>query len=238
MSTSDKNDILSVLYEAIPAGNKQGEDIFTFGSVYVAASTSEGNIGVCATLGVTVPCFNPAYFNIDRVADRVALNALINARVNYSVLYDGAADIFDVVDFTRYQSIVMIGYFRSLVDKLSSSGVETFIFDLNQHDVPVMPMKLQQEYLGRADCVIVSSTSISNGTFNGLIVNTPASTNVYMLGPSTPMCDVMFSYPQVKGLFGSVFEPHDQKTIQIIAAGGGTRQFKTCMRKVYRLRHE
>ncbi|NLI87792.1 MAG: hypothetical protein GX439_06045 [Bacteroidales bacterium] len=61
-----------------------------------------------------------------------------------------------------------------------------------------------------------SSTSISNGTFNGLIVNTPASTNVYMLGPSTPMCDVMFSYPQVKGLFGSVFEPHDQKTFKLL----------------------
>jgi uncharacterized protein (DUF4213/DUF364 family) len=235
---SDKNDVLSVLYEAIPAGNKQEEDIFTFGSVYVAASTREGNIGVCATLGITVPCFNPISFDIDRVADRVALNALINARVNYSVLYDGAADIFDVVDFARYQSIVMIGYFRSLAGKLDSCGIRPTIFDLNQQDVPVMPMELQQEYLGRADCLIVSSTSISNGTFNGLISNTPASADVYMLGPSTPMCDAMFSYPQVKGLFGSVFEPHDEKTIQIIAAGGGTRQFKTCMRKVYRLRQE
>lgn len=130
----------------------------------------------------------------------------------------------------------MIGYFGSLVKKFENKNVAINAFDLDQLEVPVLPIQQQAEYLQKSDCVIVTSTSIANGTLSGIVDNTPQTSDIFLLGPSTPMDDTFFECPQVKGLFGSIFEPNDNVTLDIISNGGGTRQFIQYMRKVYKVR--
>lgn len=230
------SDILKDLFDKANSSSILDNIKLTCGSKYIAATTTNGNIGVCATLGVSVDpiCNNNIDFKL--VNNRIVANALVNSVVNYGCKIDGNGDIFDAVNFDCYRSIVMIGYFGPLVNKFMGRDIALNIFDIDQREVPVIPMERQTEYLGKADCVILTSTSISNNTFDGIVRNTPHSTDIFLLGPSTPMDDILFGYPNIKGLFGSVFKPFDESTLRVIAEGGGTCIFKQYMDKVYRLR--
>lgn len=230
------SDILADLFDKVKISNHIDSLEFIFGSKYVAATAENGNIGVSATLGVEVESVDIKNLNFDKVNDRIIANALVNAFVNYSSTLKGNGDIFDVVNFDKYRNIVMIGYFGSLAKKFENKNISINAFDLDQLEMPILPINKQTEYLEKSDCVIVTSTSIANGTFSGIINNTPLSSDIYLLGPSTPMDDTFFEYPQVKGLFGSTFVPNDNNTLDIISNGGGTRQFIQNMQKVYKLR--
>lgn len=230
-----KNDILINLFDKFKLNNNIGDKRLIVGDKYVA-SINEGKIGVCATLGVDVNDVDLNSPKFDLVRDRIAVNALVNSYSNYTNKIDGAGDIFQVVDFNKYSSIVMIGYFSSLAKKFEGKNIELNVFDLNQHEMPVLPMDKQAEYLSKADCIILTSTSISNNTFGGIVENSSKLADLFLLGPSTPMDDLLFEYPQVKGLFGSLFKPFDNNPLQIISEGGGTRQFMQYMEKVYKIR--
>ncbi len=230
------SDILVDLFDKVKVSNALESVELIFGAKYVAAIAENGNIGVSATLGVEEDSVNIKNLNFDKVNDRIIVNALVNAFVNYNSTLKGNGDIFEVVNFDKYRNIVMIGYFGSLVKKFECKNIAINAFDLDQLEMPVLPIERQAEYLQKSDCVIVTSTSIANGTFAGIIENTPFESDVYMLGPSTPMDDLFFNYPQVKGLFGSTFRPNDNDTLNIISSGGGTRQFIQYMQKVYKVR--
>lgn len=229
------SDILSQLFvkadNIFPISNTR----FTIGEKYVAALGMNGQIGVCATLGKKNWQAGDKGIDLSQQEHRVLVNAYVNSVLNYKAAIDGSGDIFEVVEFRRYNHIVMIGYFGSLVQKLLNIGIKPFTFDLDQHEAPVLPMELQQEHLYLADCVILTSTSLSNATFEGIISSIPKSCSVFMLGPSTPLDDLMFTIPQVKGLFGSIFPLHHHETLNLIAQGNGTRGFMHNMAKVYRL---
>jgi len=233
---TDNNDILEQLFEKAKSVNPPSDAHFTFGEKYVAALNGMGQIGVCATLGKKVNQTSLDNFDLGKVECRVAANAFANATLNYLVEPDGNGDIFDMVDFGGYTNLVMIGYFGSLVKKLQYKGVKPLVFDIDQHEAPVLPMKKQHEYLTVADCVILTSTSLSNGTFNGIVKTVSPQCSIYMLGPSTPLDDLMFTIPQVKGLFGSIFPINNTETLNLIAQGYGTRGFMHTMRKIYRIR--
>lgn len=228
-------DILRSLFEKANHLCPYHETSFTFGEKYVAAISKEGNIGVCATLNARVNPNDTLSINFSNQANRVIINAYVNSVLNYRNHLDGAGDIFDTVDFSTYSIVVMIGYFGSLVEKLKGKGVFPSVFDIDQNEVPVLPMAEQAKYLSKADCIILSSTSIGNSTFGGIVDATPSNCSIFMLGPSTPLDDLMFNIPKVKGVFGSTFPPNHTETLNLIAQGYGTRGFMHNMQKVYRI---
>ncbi|MEW5844657.1 MAG: DUF364 domain-containing protein [Bacteroidota bacterium] len=232
----DNYDILEQLFEKAKGIKPISDAQFTFGEKYVAAMINGGQIGVCATLNVKVHQSHISNIDFSKAEYRVVANAFANASLNYLSKPDGYGDIFDVVDFTRFANPVMIGYFGSLVQKLQGKGVSPVVFDIDQHDAPVLPMEKQHEYLTQADCVILTSTSLGNGTFGGIAKAVSPKCSIYMLGPSTPLDDLMFTIPQVKGLFGSIFPVNNTETLSLIAQGYGTRGFMHTMRKVYRVK--
>lgn len=206
----------------------------TIGQRHIAASLN-GNIGLCATLGINCANAKPNPNSLREIPNRIALNAAINACLNYSEEPSGLGDIFDAIDFKQYHSICMIGYFGSLVQKFSSSGINLNIFDLDRNDVPTIPMELQAQYLRQSDCVIATATTISNGTFDGILSQTPNSSHVYILGPSTPFTSLMFKIPQIRGLFGVRFRPNDTITLKAIANNVHYGDFKRNGQKVFLL---
>lgn len=232
----DNFDILEQLFEKSMGLNPISEIQFTIGEKYVAAINKSGQIGVCATLNAKVDQSAISNIDLSKAECRVAANAFVNASLNYLTKPDGNGDIFEVIDFIRFSRTVMIGYFGSLVQKLQTKGINPLVFDIDQHEAPVLPMEKQKEYLTVADCVILTSTSLSNGTFSGIAKTVNPQCSIYMLGPSTPLDDLMFAIPQVKGLFSSIFPINNTETLNLIAQGYGTRGFMHTMRKVYRIR--
>ncbi|MFO7843448.1 MAG: DUF364 domain-containing protein [Bacteroidales bacterium] len=205
------------------------------GEKYVAVWLKNGHIGVCATLGhyVNVTIQDLRFPDLDNIQHRIVLNAYFNAAFNYNNKYDYTIDIFDKIDFTIYSSIVMIGYFRSLVKKFEDENISLTVFDKLVEDDKLSDMSKQLKEISTTDAVVLSSTTIFNHTFSELIQGTKDKCDIYTLGPSTIMHPDMFQYRNIKLLFGSVFEPNDINTLKIIENGGGTKQFLPFMNKVF-----
>lgn len=231
---SNKEDILQQLFLKHPYRLDNLAELIC-NQKHCAILLNNGNIGVCSTLGVTLVEDKSIFLNPDfnRIDHRIMVNAWVNACANYSLQPDGDGDIFTAVDFSNYSNIVMIGYFGSLFDKFRNKGINVTIFDLDPTDKPVSPIETQKYHLSKADTVILTATSISNFTFYDLLYNTSPKADVYILGPSTPIDDLLITVPKVKALFGTRFNKNDTLVLDIIRSGGGTKSFLPFIKKVY-----
>lgn len=231
---NDNEDILQQLYNKYPFRIELLRRLVC-GPKHCGVELVNGNIGICSTLGADIEhdyntLANPDFSRIDH---RILVNAWVNASANYSIPANGDGDVFRVVDFKKYTSIVMIGYFGSLSDKFKSAGIPITIFDLDPTDKPVAPMDTQHLHLAKADVVILTATAISNMTFTELMGNIAGNADVFILGPSTNLDDLMLNYPKVKALFGSRFVPFDSTSLDLISSGGGTKSILPFIKKVY-----
>ena len=205
------------------------------GKKYVAVLLKNGKVGVCATLDnyVNIDVRDLKIPDIKNIQHRIVINAYYNAVFNYQNEYDTTSDIFDKIDFKKYNKIVMIGFFQSLVKKFENENINLTIFDKAVQNDKLTDMSQQLEEISKADALILSSTSVFNNTFMDLVNATKDTCDIYTLGPSTILNKEMFQYRNIKLLFGSIFEENDVNTLKIIQQGGGTKQFLPFMDKVF-----
>lgn len=202
------------------------------GQRYIAVMLNNGNIGVCATLKEDVKInFNVNYLpDLNSVSDRIFLNAYFNALFNKENQNYGKGDVTQSVDFSKTKKLVMIGYFRPVVERLEKLNVKVNIFDLRDIEISI-PMEEQKKYLNECDAAIVSATTIFNNTFNSIAKN--CAGDIHILGPSTIMHPKMLEYRNVKSLFGSLFKKNDEGVLDIIRQNLGTRHFLKLGEKVF-----
>jgi uncharacterized protein (DUF4213/DUF364 family) len=207
------------------------------GEKYTAVILNDGRIGVCATLGTevekVVPGFTP---DLKKPTHRIILNAYFNAMVNYDPEFEESKDIFDAVDFSGYRKIVMIGWFRTLHKKFRDAKMFVEAFDMLENNRYLSPIEHMDEAIAEAEALVVSSTTIFNGTFKSITDAAREDCDIYMLGPSTILHNDLFRYSRVKALFGSIFKPHDKAVLNLIRSGCGTPEFSGHMQKVFLLR--
>ena len=103
-----------------------------FGERYLAIMLKNGNIGVCATLGEKffVSDTELENINVEKYYHRIVLNAYFNAMFNDDQINFKIGDITQAVDFKKIKNIVMIGYFRPIVERFEKIGVKAHVFDL------------------------------------------------------------------------------------------------------------
>ncbi len=197
------------------------------GTRYTAVLLQEGNIGVCANLGTKVDPNLKMYhaLHIADLSHRIVLNAYFNAVLNYSNLSTDGGDIFDVIDFQNYQNSAMIGFFKPVVEKFQKKGIPLHIFDPRYQEDIITTEEDKEDFLQKADVVILTATSIFNLTFLKILSSTSKYCDIFLLGPSAPMTEEIFQYGNIKAIFGSTFAKNDERVLQIIADNGGTRQF-------------
>jgi len=199
---------------------------FVSGENYSALMLNDGSIGICGNVDRAVEADLESTQNLDlaRIDDRIFTNCYFNAKFNNSG-NDSGEDLLKIVDFMHYKQIVMIGNFHPIVAKFQKMEIKSDIFDLKEDSDYLTPMPQQQDYLSKADCVILTATTISNETFLPIINKTAASCDIFLLGPSTPMHSDMLKYRNVKHLFGTAFDKNLEELIKVIAAGKGPRFF-------------
>lgn len=219
---------------------KYGMDIssfekLVFGKRYTAVLLKNGNIGVCANLfnKVEVEIKDLVTPNSNDLSHRIVLNAYFNAALNYSNRYNDEADIFDAVNFNTYKKIVMIGHFGPLLEKFEQNNIEVSVFDLNRKDDQYAFRKSEIQYISEVDAVILTATSIFNETFMSIVNSTGNDCNIYILGPSSIMNEGILKYKNIRMIFGTVFQRNDERVLNIIRNGGGTKQFIHFGKKVY-----
>ncbi len=228
-------DPLNYFYEKYPYDGTT-IDRYESGCCYVAVMLKSGRVGVCATLqdpprGVDPFTLEPDLTNIHH---RMIYNAWLNATINKDWPADGADDIFDVIPFKEKQRNVMVGFFRPLVKRFDEAGAQVKVFDRAVDHPRLEPMENLQQAVHEAEQIVLTSTTIFNGTFFQVLSENVNAVPVYLLGPSTLLHDHMFSYPGVQGLFGMDFTDFDDRIADIIGNDGGTRDFNIFATKIYR----
>lgn len=205
------------------------------GQKYMAVLLQNGQIGVCATLGNEIPkdFTPPPDLDLENPAHRILFIAYTNANINYLAADVGENDIFDQINFCFYEKIVMVGYFESLLKKFRHAGINIHVFDIEKQGADILHMELQEKYLSMADAVILTSTSLVNNTFEQVMTSVSNDSKVFLLGPSGILTKEFFNYPQIKMVFGSLFEKNDHRVLDVIEKGYGTRHFLPYLRKVF-----
>lgn len=205
------------------------------GEKYLACLLKNGQLGVCATLGTDFPAdFHiPESPDLELLHDRILLNAYFNAHLNYRRSYPEIRDIFDLIPFENYKRVVMIGYFASLVSKFEATGIHLNIFDFYENHPGVLPIDQQMDFIGQADALILTSTTIFNKSFTALMEATRPGCQVFLLGPSTILDPRIMAYPQVSRIFGMIFRENPGQVLEMIKAGCGTPTFGKFGDKVY-----
>jgi len=205
------------------------------GEKYGAILLKNGNIGVCATLNHPQLTDIPETIELTRISDRIFYQAYLNAILNYNNHYTETSDISGKIVFGRYQKIVMIGWFRTLAEKIGQTRAELSIFDMDQEDETICPAKHMNDTLKLAGAIFLTSTSVMNNTFYDIISQSKEICDIFTLGPSTLLDRDMFRYRNIRQLFGAVFRKNDAQLLEMIAQGHGTSTFSIRMQKVYLL---
>lgn len=228
------NDILQQLFAKYPFNQAILAEII-FGDNHCAIRLTNGNLGVCSTLGTKliadISILSKPDF--DCIEHRIVVNAWVNANANYNLHPSGVGNIFDAIDFTKYKNIVMIGYFESLANKFKDKGIDVAIFDLDSVDKPVESIEKFSNYIAKADAVVLTATSIFNMTYGKMLEESNSDANIFVLGPSTPVDMLMFNDSRVKILFGTLFSTDDFHVLEIIRSGGAAKTFLPLAKKVY-----
>ncbi len=204
------------------------------GEKYVGVMLEDGQIGVCSSLHVRIPERELAFGSpdLEHTVHRIVYNAYLNALVNHKAQCEDRKDIFDHIDFRERGPLVMVGYFRPLVRKFLDSGIAISVFDLIGDDEALTPLDQLDGALQSARQVILTSTSMANGTFHDILGKTRDRTDVFLLGPSSILHPDMFTFRNVKKVYGSVFRPYDQRVLDLISQGHGTQSFQRYGQKV------
>lgn len=204
------------------------------GSVYTAVMLANGQIGLCATPGHPVDTDPISIFtmNLSRTDHRILENAYYNANSNYPADKMKTGDIFDIIGFSEGSRNVMIGYFPPLVEKFRQAGIPVSVFDQSRDFPEVVPAEELDRLVPEAERIIMTSTTIFNGSFNRIMALRNPGAELFLLGPSTPLDPEFKKEYGISGLFGMVFEPYDFEVLRLIGQGEGTPAFSAKGKKV------
>jgi uncharacterized protein (DUF4213/DUF364 family) len=204
------------------------------GQRYSAVLLKNGNIGVCANLlqHINLTGEDMRKPDLSDTGHRIILNAYFNSLLNYAERYEKNLDIFEAVDFNHYSNIVMVGLFKPLLKKFNKSGIAIHVFDKIKESRQLEPINQEMAYIRKADALILTATSIFNGTFMDIVDHSCEKCDIFLLGPSAIMDRDMFRYKNIKGIFGAVFESGDERVLDTIKQGFGTKKFIQYGRKV------
>jgi len=111
-------------------------------------------------------------------------------------------DAFDAMDVRREDSVAVVGYIRPLIGKLREKAREVHVFERNpQLRGDALPDTFVDSILPKADVVVISGSSLANGTVDRLLELSKGARVVVFAGPTA----------------GTLPEPFFERGVKIIA---------------------
>lgn len=132
----------------------------------------------------------------------------------------------------------MIGYIPGIADQIARQKAKVYIFDKGltvsggDGAKQVMDMSQQPEILPMCDLMIISGSTLINGTIDHLLELCQNAREIVMVGASTPMLVEAFRGTRITALAGSWWDAA-QKTelFKILSLSGGISHVKKMMIK-------
>ena len=157
-----------------------------------------------------------------------SINAIINNKVeNYS-----QNNIIDLIDIKQDEIFGMVGNFKPILKEVETKTNNIYIFEKKNFNNPnIYPESAMEKYLPKCDIVLITATSIINKTIDGILEKNKNARELYIVGPSTPVCSEVFKKYGVTLLAGSIVKK-PLETLDIISQGGGTKSMKGFIKNI------
>lgn len=220
----------------------------------VACQLSDGSVGVSYTLKDDLAkggC--GAYFYTSKVIGAPAADIAqwfcdgaddIQRAIGDCVL-TAASNTIDIpnddgmfnMEFGKDDVVGMIGMIAPVASAIKDKVKDIIVFDKGKSscggDMYIYPMEMQPLLLPKCDKMILSGTSVMNGTIDGLLQMCSSAKEIAIIGASTPMYTAAFEGTNVKTLAGSWWKKEYKEEIfkEISLAGGLGRVKKYMVKK-------
>ncbi len=243
-------ELYNKLYNAVsPASKKVKIDLIHIGISYIAVITSDGGSGISFTFlresksctavkdpmdyeGKTAEKALDLLFS-DSIVERSVAVALINA-LNYKRADSMPADngtLFRDLGLSKGSKVSMVGFFGPVLKRLKDEKIDIDILD-STRDLGNREEFFKSLREKKTDALILTSTSILNGTTEEVLSNLAPGIPCVMLGPTTPMIPECYDHLPVTILAGTV--PVDTEgVLKAIRHGKGTPVIQKSCKKVY-----
>lgn len=168
-----------------------------------------------------------------------SLNAYFHELIHknqYKILKN--TDPVDTLNFSKFQSIVMVGAFNSYIQKITGTQANLQVLELNEeaflpeHRSFFVPANRYSELIPKADLVIITGLTLVNNTFDALLhCIAPSSTSI-LIGPSASIPPELFFKNNISMIGGTMItEP--EKLFDLASQGGaGYHLFEYCAEKI------
>lgn len=222
----------------------------TFGLGYTSVTTSNNETGICYT-----------YFDSKKGCSMISkfknyesesgLNLLEEIKGKDTILRSGAIALINALNYNNAitlpedsdnsvlmkevapvegSKVCMAGYFHPIVKMLEERKAIVEIFDISKKigDEKDFYNKLEKW----ADSFILTSTSLINGTAEGILAKTRKDCKTVLLGPSTPMVKEPFENYNISMLCGFV-PSNSAMVLTSVRQGAGTMALNKWGKKSY-----
>lgn len=164
-------------------------------------------------------------------------NALANRPIHLlgtSCEQRSGGDLLDVLELNPDDHVGMVGCFSPMLDRIRRRVGRLSIFERPPRLRPgLYPEQRAYEMLPTCSVALITATTIVNGTVDGLLAASAGCREVVLLGPSTPLVAELFvSAPRRATLLAGVLITKPDELLDIVARGGGTRDFEAGVTKV------
>lgn len=223
-------------------------DTISIGLGYTAVTTTDGRCGVSFTYftrksesctvvkhpmdfeGAPASEMLPLLYS-DKLIERAAGIALVNALNNRrsASLEEDSGSILEKLELQAGSRCAMVGFFGPVVAELNKAQVQLETIDESKGigETERFYRFLKEE----ADGLILTSTSLINGTAEEILARLRPGARSIMLGPTTIMLPGVFAKLDVNYLGGiSVFDR--EGVLRAVRHGKGTHSINRCAKKV------
>lgn len=144
---------------------------------------------------------------------------------------DATADGLALLNIRPTDTVGMVGYFGPLVEKINQSCRTLHIFEKMPNPAAgVLAAAAEPEVLPQCQVVILTATTLLNGTFDEVVTYCQGAREVMLLGPSTPYAPRLMAAKGITVLSGvRVADP--ASVLRVIGEGGGTMKFMPFVKK-------
>ncbi len=203
------------------------------------AYTFTNDLGECcgimdeagSLLGMKCADLIPWAGSSDRLKATLGL-AAVNAVINDRKTDWDTGNVMGALKVDSADTFGMVGEFRPILAEMKKKTKNIYVFEQHAASEGMLyPSEAIPQHLPKCDVVVVTSTSIINQTFEGIMSHCGNARHVCMVGPSTPLCPEIFRRYNVSLLAGVVVTDQE-RVLQVISQAGGTMAMKGSVRQV------
>ncbi len=155
------------------------------------------------------------------LGDRAAAVAVSNAILGVQGKVSGT-----IPSLKGFTSVFMVGFIEPLYIKLVREGISPLVMD--DHYDKSIPLDMGCKIASKSDLLILSASSVVNGTWQRLA---DSARRCWLVGPSAPLSAPVYKGSSIEYVLGRSID-NVQELIKIVSRGGGTREMSKCTSKI------